>query len=319
MTSPSNAQALGYLLAVIGGFVTAIQSRVNGGLADYLGSGTSAALVNFTIGLGLVTVLVVVVPRSRAGVVAVVRALHSRALPWWALIGGVFGAFFIAIQSTSVPMIGVALFSVALVSGQTISSLLVDRLGIGTSAGVPVTTARVIGALGAAIAVVVAVSDQWRSEVSGFWLLIVLSFAAGVLVALQQAVNGRVAITARSAPAATLGNFVIGALTLAVVVAATGGFSGSSSPIDFGGPGWAYLGGLLGVTFIGISAFTVPILGVLSFALTVIAAQLAAAIALDLLWPATDQPLTLPVIAGAVLAALAAYVGRRRPVVSNST
>lgn len=311
-TTRAGSVALGYTLAVVAGFVTAIQSRVNGGLADYLGSGTSAALINFSVGVTIIAILTLLLPSARAGVVKVVRALRSRTLPWWALIGGVFGAFFIAIQATSVPAIGVALFSVALVSGQTFSSLLVDRLGIGTTGAVPVTAPRIAGAIGAAVAVLVAVWGQWSSRSSAFWLLIGLSFLAGVLVAMQQAVNGRVSITARSAPAATLGNFIVGVVTLLVVVVATGGFAGSASPIDVGGPGWAYLGGLLGVTFIGISAFTVPILGVLSFALVVIAAQLFGAIALDVVWPATGQPVTLSVVLGAALAVLAAYVGRRR-------
>lgn len=311
-TDSTASATLGYVLAAIAGLVTAVQSRVNGGLADFLGSGISAALVNFTIGLVIVSLLVVTVRRSREGVLTVVRALRAKTLPWWALIGGVFGAFFIAIQSTSVPVIGVALFSVALVSGQTVSSLLVDRLGIGTHHGMPVTVPRIIGAVGAALAVLVAVSDRWTGQDSGFWLLIALSFLAGVLVAMQQAVNGRVSMTARSAPAATLGNFLIGAITLLIVVTATGGFTGGASPVNTSGPAWAYLGGILGVTFIGISAFTVPILGVLSFALVVIAAQLAGAIVLDLIWPATAQPITLPVIAGALLAALAAFIGRRR-------
>ena len=233
-------------------------------------------------------------------------------MPWWALIGGVFGAFFIAIQSTSVPVIGVALFSVAVVAGQTISSLFVDRLGIGTAQAVPITSPRVVGAVGAAIAVLVAVSDRWTAQAAGFWLLIALSFTAGVLVAMQQAVNGRVSMTARSAPAATFGNFSVGAVTLLIVVMLSGGFAGSTSPLNTSGPGWAYLGGVLGVAFIGISAFTVPILGVLSFALVVIAAQLGSAVVLDLVWPATSQGITAPVIIGAVLAVLAAIIGRRR-------
>lgn len=303
---------LGYGLAAIAGLVTTIQSRVNGGLADYLGSGTSAALVNFTVGLIIITAIVVSVPRSRAGVLAVLQALRKRTLPWWTLIGGIFGAFFIAIQSTSVPVIGVALFSVALVSGQTVSSLLVDRLGIGTHQGVPITPARVIGAGGAAVSVLIAVSGQWDNPATGFWILITLSFFAGVFVALQQAVNGRVSMAARSAPVATLGNFMIGAITLMIVVTATGGFTGPDSPVNTSGPTWAYLGGVLGVIFIGISAFAVPILGVLSFALVVIAAQLISAIVLDVIWPATEQPITLAVIGGASLAAAAAFVGRRR-------
>ena len=311
-TAKPTSATLGYPLAVSAGIITAIQSRVNGGLADYLGSGLNAALINFTIGLLIVSTLVVLVPRSRAGVVTVYQALRSKALPWWALIGGVFGAFFIAIQSTSVPVIGVALFSVALVAGQTVSSLLVDRLGIGSHTAMPVTTARIVGTAMAVIAVFIAVSDQWSSQEGGFWLLIGLSFLAGLLVALQQAVNGKVAMMAKSAPAATLGNFIVGALTLASVVAISGTTVGNVGTIDFSGPGWAYLGGVLGVAFIGIAAFTVPILGVLSFALAVIAGQLAGAIALDLIWPATAHPVTLAVLAGAALAALAAFVGRRR-------
>jgi len=315
-TSPRStalqSSTVGYLLAVVAGLVTAIQSRINGGLSDFLGSGISAALINFTVGLALVVVLVLLMPRSRRGVVAVITALRTRALPWWVMIGGVFGAFFIAIQSTSVPVIGVALFSVAVVSGQTVSSLLVDRLGIGTTSGVAVTPARIIGAVGATLAVFVAVIDQWSNPASGLWLLVGLSFLAGLLVAVQQAVNGRVSITARSAPAATLGNFLVGAATLVIVVAASGSFTGSTSPINAGAPAWAYLGGIMGVTFIGIAAFTVPILGVLSFALVVIAAQLAGALILDVIWPATDQPVTVWLVIGAALAASAAFIGRRR-------
>lgn len=311
--SAPSATSIGYVLAVIAGIVTAIQSRVNGGLSDVLGSGISAALVNFTIGLTLVSVLVLVVPRSRRGVRAVVTALRQRSLPWWAMIGGVFGAFFIAIQSTSVPVIGVALFSVALVSGQTASSLLVDRLGIGTSRGVPVTPARIVGAIGATLAVVVAVSDQWTEQSVAFWLLIVLSFTSGVLVAVQQAMNGRVSMTASSAPAATLGNFLVGATTLVIVATFSGALAGTTSPLSTTAPAWAYLGGVLGVTFIGIAAFTVPILGVLSFALVVIAAQLTGALILDIVWPATSQPVTIWLVLGAGLAVLAAFIGRRRP------
>jgi transporter family-2 protein len=310
--------SIGYLLAVGAGLITAVQSRVNGGLADFLGSGISAALVNFAVGLALVLLLVLLVPRSRRGVVAVISALRTRTLPWWVMMGGVFGAFFITIQSTSVPVIGVALFSVAVISGQTVSSLLVDRLGIGTTSRVAVTPARIIGAVGATLAVFVAVIDQWGNPASGLWLLVGLSFLAGLLVAVQQAVNGRVSITARSAPAATLGNFLVGAATLAIVIAVSGTFTGSTSPINAGAPAWTYVGGIMGVAFIGIAAFTVPILGVLSFALIVIAAQLAGALVLDVIWPATDQPVTIWLVTGAALAASAAFIGRRHPAKSTA-
>lgn len=310
--SQPSAAALGYALAVVAGFITAIQSRVNGELAGYLGSGTSAALVNFTVGLAISAVVVAVTPRSRAGVRKIIASLRTKTLPWWMLTGGALGAFFIAIQATSVPLIGVALFFVALVSGQTASSLIVDRVGLGTAGSVPITSARLMGAAGAAIAVVVAVWGDWVNRDQGFWFLVLLSVVAGVLIAIQQALNGRVSVTAQSASAATFGSFLLGAATIFIVVIASGGFAGSTSPLDFGGPSWTYLGGALGVSFIGIAAFTVPILGVLSFALVVIAAQLLGAIALDLIWPLAAFPVDVQVVLGAAVAVIAAYVGRRR-------
>lgn len=308
----SRTTRLGYPLAAAAGALTALQSRVNGGLAEYLGSGISAALVNFTIGLALIALIVVLLPNARGGVRRVVTAIRRQVLPWWVLLGGVFGGFIIAIQATAVPVIGAALFSVGIVSGQTISSLFVDRLGIGSTTGISITPARITGAIGAGLAVVIAVSDRWIGQSSGFWLLIVMSCLAGVLVSMQQAVNGRVTIAAHSAPAATLGSFLLGTLTMIVLALVAGPLAGSTSPVNFSGPAWVYLGGVLGVTFVGIAAFTVPLLGVLSFALVVIAGQLFGAILLDLLWPATAQPITAAVIAGAVLAALAAFIGRRR-------
>jgi len=57
---------------------------------------------------------------------------------------------------------------------------------------------------------------------------------------------------------------------------------------------------------------------VLSFGLVVIAAQLTGALVLDVIWPATDQPVTVWLVIGAALAASAAFVGRKRPVKSTS-
>ena len=50
-------------------------------------------------------------------------------LRWCQLRGGFGGAIFVASQSVTVSTLGVAMFTVCIVAGQTGISLLVDRLG----------------------------------------------------------------------------------------------------------------------------------------------------------------------------------------------
>ncbi len=122
-----------------------------------------------------------------------------------------------ATQSITVSVIGVAVFTVAVVAGQAVSSLVVDRLGFGPAGPQPYTPLRVFGAVLALVAVVLAVSDRLNHP-SGL-LIAVLPALAGIGTAVQQAINGRVARTASTdaygALAAGLINFVTGATALA--------------------------------------------------------------------------------------------------------
>lgn len=312
MRPPSDRPLVGYSLAFLGGFITVAQARVNGGLALQLGNGITAAAVNFLVGLTLVVGIVLISRKARLGIATVITAFRQRRLSWWALTGGVFGAFFVAIQASSVPIIGVALFSVALISGQTISSLLVDRWAIGTREPLPITPSRIAGSLVAVGAVFVAVSGTFVDISSTAWFLIGASFLAGLFVSIQQAVNARLALTAENVSASTLSNFTIGAVSLVIAAFLVGGGRLVDPSMVTGTPWWLFLGGFFGVTFIAIAAFTVPKVGVLSFALIVIAGQILAALAADLIWPASEQPVSLTLLVGAGLAFAAAVLGRRR-------
>lgn len=309
---PPSRLALGYSMGLLAGLSSAAQARANGGLAAHIGSGLLAALVNFTVGLALIAVVVMFSARARRGVVLILRAVRENTMPWWVLAGGVFGAFLVVTQATSVPVIGVALFSIGVIAGQTVNSLIVDRFGLGTTAPVPITGRRVLGAVGAALAVVVAVSnDSWNVSGTAVFLLL-LCAVAGALVAFQQGINARVAITAQTPLTATLANFIVGSIALLAVV----GVSGAAFTVDgatfASAPPWAFLGGLFGASFIGLSAAGVPLLGVLSFALVAIAGQLAGAVLLDAFWPSSGTPVTINLILGTLLALAAAFLGRRR-------
>jgi transporter family-2 protein len=296
------------------GLLLAIQSRINGDLGSRLGDGVAAALISFGSGLVVLLVVSALVPRVREALGQVWRTIRTpsagegRQLRWWQCIGGLAGAFLVATQSITVAVLGVAVFTVAVVGGQAISSLVVDRLGFGPGGPQPYTPLRVVGAVVALLAVVLAVSDR-LSHPSGL-LLAILPAIAGVGTAVQQGINGRVARTASGdvygAVAAGAINFIVGTSALLVVFLLDLAFRGAPRPLPT--DPWLYFGGLCGVVFISAAAAVVRIVGVFVLGLGTIAGQLIASLFIDLFAPAADTEVTFPVVAGTLLALAAVAV-----------
>lgn len=295
------------------GVLTAIQSRVNGELSAFLGSGIEAALYSFSLGL-LLALGFLLLPRTRQAIRRIPAALRNRDLTWWQFLGGVVGGLFVGIQSASVPLIGVAVFTVAVVAGQSMNSIIVDRVGLGPAGKQPVTLARVASALLALVAVMVAVSGHLGTT-SFSLLAIVASVLIGAGTSVQQAFNGRITrVTGQPTPG-TLVNFLVGTMVLTALFAGTWAFTGAGPVSLAGAPWWAYLGGVVGVIFIVIAAWVVPIIGVLVFAVLSVAGQLTCALLLDLLAPTEGTILGWQLVLGVGLAFVAVGIAARgRPV-----
>ncbi|TWD84800.1 transporter family-2 protein [Kribbella amoyensis] len=312
--SAQHHQLLGLSAAFGIGVLVAIQSRVNGDLGNRLGDGIPAALISFGSGLVLLLIACAVVPRIRTSlgrVWSTIRTPSAKAigeLRWWQCIGGIAGAFLVATQSITVAVIGVAVFTVAVVAGQAVSSLVVDRLGFGPAGPQPYTPLRIVGAVVALVAVVLAVSDR-LSHPSGL-LLAVLPALAGIGTAVQQAINGRVARTASpdayGAVAAAVINFLVGTTALAIVFLIDLGFRGAPRPLPT--EPWLYVGGACGVAFISLAAAVVRVVGVFVLGLGTIAGQLIASLFIDLFLPAGTNEVTAAVVAGTLLALIAVVV-----------
>lgn len=297
----------------------AVQGRINGELGARLQDGVAAAVISFGSGFLALAVAVLFSSRLRAGLRAVRRSVAAGELRAWQLLGGLFGGLFVASQSLTVAALGVTAFTVAAVSGQLLSSLLVDRLGVGPGGRTPVTAARLGGAALAVGAVLLAGSggsapeslrtSSWLDGVPGP-LLLLLPAAAGIGLAWQQAWNGRIGTTG-SPFAATVINFAVGLLGLlvveALVVARTGG------PAEFPREPWLYLGGVIGVLFIAAGVLVVRWVGVLLMGLSTVAGQLTASLVLDGLLP-TGAELSLVKVLGCVLTLTAVVVAAREPV-----
>ncbi|QYH35532.1 DMT family transporter [Salinibacterium sp. M195] len=315
---PTNPQkrhraVAGIFAAVVAGALTATQSRINGQLAVELQDSTLAAFISFSLGLVILTLIVPFVPSARAGFRTLRTQVVSKKLPWWYLSGGAFGAFFVLSQGLAATALGVALFTVAAVASQTISSAIIDRVGIGSLPKRPVTILRVSASVLAIGAVLYSGLSDFHLD--GPFLLVLLPLSAGFGIGWQQAINGHVRHVTRSPLTATYVNFVVGTTALAVAAISYGFVGGwqhqfPTDPI-------LYVGGAIGVIFILVAAILVPITGVLFFALGTIAGQLLGALALEVFLPLDNEGVAPTTVIGVVLTLVAVVIaslsGKRPP------
>lgn len=299
---PSGRTLLLALLAAFGcGALLAVQSRLHGILAGGIGAFQTAW---WSFGSGfLLLCLVLAWPRYRRHVARIPGAVRSGRLRWWQLLGGVCGGLLVAAQAYAVPLVGVAAFLIAIVGGQVVSALLVDRLGLGPAGATALSTARVLAALVAAAGVVVAATAGTNGGALRV-LPVALAFLIGLGSAVQQAFNGQVGVASRDPLATAHLNFATGLLTLLVVGAAA--VLGGGWPDPSGQPWWVWTGGILGITYIAFAAWAVRHIGILTFGLVTITSQMTIALALDLVVPETRHLVGPQLLIGIGLTVLAA-------------
>ncbi|XAS65099.1 DMT family transporter [Pseudarthrobacter sp. So.54] len=305
----------GLLIAVSAGLLVPVQGRINGALGTALADGLAAAVVSFSTGLVLMVVISLVLPKGRAGLAEVLPALRERRFPRYYVLAGAIGALFVFAQSFTVGLLGVALFTVAAVTGQTLSGLLVDRMGIGPAGKRPLTGIRVIGSALTVAAVAWAVSPRFAAGTGSsaapgtdpleLLVPVLLPVLAGFLMSFQQAMNGTATVHYRTPITATLVNFIAGSIVLWIAWLIKLAVAGPGNGLP--GEWWYYLGGPMGCVFIAVAAFLVRGLGVLITGLGMIAGQLLGSLGLDLALPAPGTVVALPTVLGTLLT-LAAIV-----------
>ncbi|WP_165962765.1 DMT family transporter [Occultella glacieicola] len=308
---------------VVAGGLTSVQAQITGTFRAELGTGLRAAGMAATVSMlgGLFTIMVIalLVPAARRGVATLVRSIRSGAYPWWTFVGGCVGGVFVLSQALAVSVIGVALFAVAAVAGQTTASLVVDRTSLAPGGPQPLSAARVVAASAAIAAVFVASVGGIATDGGPTWeivVLVLLPFLGGAGNAFQQAVNGRVAQIAGPVPSTAL-NVTLATTVVLVFLCATliaPGESFHAWPTQW----WMYLAGLIGLLFIFLAAILVHVHGVLTLALLTIAGQVIAAEILNAFAPGGAMTPASAVAALLVVAgvAVALFSARRRPVPS---
>ena len=286
------------------GGILAFQTRSNGALGAGLHDGVAAAAIVFVIGLVLLGIGMVLIPKGRAGLHAIASSLRARTMPLWMLSGGAAGALYVITQGWVGAVLGTAIFTVAAVAGQTLAGLMLDRTSISPSGPRRLSARRVGGALLGLVAVGVAVSHEVGGSIPPWALL--LPVIGGLAIGWQQAVNGRVGVVAGTPLTSTFLNFAIGSAVLVVIVVVRGVARGF--PTSLPGQAWVYLGGVTAVFFVVAATVVVRRTGVLTLALGTVAGQLVASLLIELIAPTAGHTIGWTTVAGTALALVAVVV-----------
>ena len=132
------SRALALLLAATAGCLVGLQAPVNSRLARHVGS-LQAASVSFLVGT---LALIVVASLSSGGLGPITSSTKA---PWWALVGGLFGAFYVTVALLTVRTLGASGLTAIVVTGQLVISVVIDRFGLVGIARRHIDAPRVVG------------------------------------------------------------------------------------------------------------------------------------------------------------------------------
>jgi len=296
------------ILAAISGVMIAVQARANGELSYRMGNPIEAALVSFGSGLIIISLISIFSPAIKNGVRNLRGALKRKEIPPWTLFAGMLGGSFVAVQTQIVPIIGVAIYSVASIAGQTATSLLVDRIGLTGGGKKRITLRRVAAAGITVLAVLISVLD--RIEANNLSVIaVLLGCFAGAIVGVQRALNGQINESTQQSFTTSLLNFIMGTSFL-VIFLAIGMLINRAEIVSLpAGPLWMYTGGTIGIIYIAFTSTIVQHLGVLTFTLISVGGQLVGSLLIDFYSPTEGVQVSAYLVTGIVMTYLGVIVG----------
>ncbi len=296
------------LLAALSGLMIALQARANGELSHRLNNGLEAALVSFGSGLIIIAAIAVFNPAIKKGIKNLRVAVANKEIAQWKLLAGALGGGFVAIQTHIVPLIGVAIYSVASIAGQTAMSLVVDRIGLTGGGKKLISRRRVAAAVLTVLAVFVSVFDRIDAKNLSLFA-VVLGCIAGAVVGVQRALNGQINEYSHQSFTTSLLNFITGT-SLLVILILGGVLIGKIELVPLpAGPWWIYTGGVIGVMYIAFTSTIVQHLGVLTFTLFSVGGQLVGSLVIDLISPTNGVNVSVYLVTGIVMTYLGVIAG----------
>jgi len=127
------------VLSAVAGISLVIQQVLNANLRTAISSAAWAGFVSYFVGVLCMVLLVLALREPIPALGAVAR------IPWWAWLGGAFGATYIALSIVLIPQIGAATFMAVMIAGQMMASVAFDHYGMLGLAERPIDLWRVGG------------------------------------------------------------------------------------------------------------------------------------------------------------------------------
>jgi bacterial/archaeal transporter family-2 protein len=144
------SRGLAVLLGVGAGGLVGMQAPINARLGQVVGT-VQAATFSFLVGTAVLLSVSLFV-RGGLGSLG-----HVGKAPWWALVGGLLGAIFVTVALVTVRTLGASGLTAAVITGQLVISVAIDRFGLLGVAKQQVGLTRILGLVLLAAGVVLVV------------------------------------------------------------------------------------------------------------------------------------------------------------------
>lgn len=129
------------VLALCAGALVPLQASSNAALGRELGHPLWASLVSLLVSTAALLIALLVLRVSPPTLANAVQG------PWWLWIGGMGGAFYLAMATVLPPRFGVLNFMLLVMVGQAVAAMLIDHFGLLGLPARPATLLRVTGML----------------------------------------------------------------------------------------------------------------------------------------------------------------------------
>lgn len=280
-------------IGLVIGFGLPIQTAVNSKLRNVLGSAFNSSLVSFGVGTLFLIAVTLITTHSLT-----INGSFFSTEPWWIWIGGVLGVVYLTGNIILFPKLGSVQTVIMPILGQIVMSMLIDNFGWFYSKQHDFTWFRGVGALLVLAGVFLSVSltplmlkqknrpkeitsqNNESNKTRLPWQC--LGFITGMISALQTAINGHLGKVINSSLKAALISFLVGFVTLLIIVLINYYTHKTKSTIQLSQqPWWIWIGGIIGSLFVLGNVYLVPLLGTGLVVVIVLVGQIAGSLFVD--------------------------------------
>lgn len=256
------------LLGISVGAVFAVQTAINAQLRKFVSSPFLASMISFIVGVVFLS-LTILISGSPLGIP--LNLFFTQPIYIW--LGGICGAIALTTNILLFPKLGSVQTAIMPILGMTLMSMIIDNYGWFNSIHYSFGLSRIMGVLLVLVGVFLAVaihgmktkphpSQTVKENLLNQWFWRVVGMMAGMLMAIQIAINGQLGKVLHSSTHAALISFFVGSITLIMIVGVIDrSYTNIKEPIKQSAPWWVWLGGVLGGSYVLINVYLVDQIG----------------------------------------------------------